>query len=87
MIRCELYDYIEIACLDSYQVKLRLADGSEITGQAETTGIDPMTGEYLQLVDANGQRLQAPLDSLCCLTVLSRPCRFEQVTFQSCQLS
>ena len=83
MIRCELYDYIEIACLDGYRVRLSLAGGEQITGDAETTGIDPATGEYLQLVDVDGRRLQISLDTLCTMTVLSRPCRFEEVQFQS----
>ncbi len=39
-IQCQLYDYIEIACLRHYTLLIKLLDGSEILGKAETTKIE-----------------------------------------------
>ena len=39
-IRCDLYDYIEIACLRHYTLTIKLLDGEKIQGKAETTKIE-----------------------------------------------
>ena len=39
-IKCYLYDYIEIACLRHYTLSIKLLDGSEIRGRADTTKIE-----------------------------------------------
>ncbi|MGI2149862.1 Rho-binding antiterminator [Shewanella baltica] len=37
MIPCEHYDYLELACLRGYQLKIELIDGTQYQGQAITT--------------------------------------------------
>ncbi|MGE6317575.1 Rho-binding antiterminator [Shewanella baltica] len=37
MIPCEHYDYLELACLRGYQLKIELIDGTQCQGQAITT--------------------------------------------------
>lgn len=37
MIPCEHYDYLELACLRGYRLKIELIDGTECQGQAITT--------------------------------------------------
>ena len=38
-IQCQLYDYIEIACMRHYRLDIKLTRGETITGKAVTTRI------------------------------------------------
>ncbi len=38
-IQCQIYDYIEIACLHHYQLTIELNNGELIKGKAKTTQI------------------------------------------------
>ena len=38
-IQCQIYDYIEIACMPHYRLNIELNSGGIITGQAITTRV------------------------------------------------
>lgn len=52
-IQCQLYDYIEIACLRHYKLLIKLLDGSELQGRAETTKIENKQEFMIISVEAN----------------------------------
>ena len=47
MIKCDIYDYIEIACLYKIEVLLTLHSGEEVIGVASTTSINSDKEEFL----------------------------------------
>jgi Rho-binding antiterminator len=70
MISCQLHDYIEIACLYHYRVRLTLQDGSRLSGRAVDTGIGENKAEFLKVetdagvvaINQNDLRLMQALD-------------------------
>jgi len=46
---CELYDYLEIACMFHYLVRISLIDGAVIEGRAHTIAVDKQKNETLIL--------------------------------------
>lgn len=78
-ISCDLHDYLEIACLYGYRVRLTLRDHQTLEGKA----IDVLTSaekrEYL-VIDA-GQRQQIELSQLKKLQVLTPNAKFSAVVF------
>lgn len=66
-LACDLYDYLEIACMHRYRLLLELVDGNSLLGQALTTETAPSKEEYLHLLTSSGeQRLR--LDRLLAIT-------------------
>lgn len=79
-ISCELHDYLEIACLYGYRVKLTLKDHSAIEGKALGLLTSAEKREYLIL--DNGQEQQhIELNQLSNMQVLTVNARFKAVTF------
>jgi Rho-binding antiterminator len=79
-ISCELHDYLEIACLYGYRVKLTLKDHSTIEGKALDLLTSAEKREYLIL--DNGQEQQhIELNQLSNMQVLTVNARFKAVTF------
>jgi Rho-binding antiterminator len=77
-ISCDLHDYLEIACMYRYQVKLTLKDGQVIEGKAmDIKTVDRR--EYLLI--EQGQTKQVELGRLNKLLVLTPNAKFEQVFF------
>jgi Rho-binding antiterminator len=54
MISCHLHDFIEIACMYRYRVRLTLRDGSTLSGIAQDTAVESNQREVLKLETANG---------------------------------
>ncbi|GAA0397936.1 Rho-binding antiterminator [Cocleimonas flava] len=82
-IQCQLYDYIEIACLRHYKLSIKLLDGSEIQGRAETTRIADKQ-EFLLIStevasDINQDITQIRLDKIKSITALDRHAEFSTV--------
>ena len=74
-ITCDLHDYLEIACMYQYQVRLVLKDGSSLVGKA----IDTVTKdkrEYL-LIDDSGETRSVELIQLKKLEVLTANAQFK----------
>lgn len=78
-IACDLHDYIEIACMYGYQVKLTLKDQTTIEGKAIDTLSTPEKQEYLVIDDGQKQRIE--LSQLKKLQVLTPKAQFTEVVF------
>lgn len=78
-ISCDLHDYLEIACLYGYRVKLTLTDHQTVEGKA----VDTLTGaekrEYL-VIDS-GEKQHIELGLLKKLQVLTPNAKFTEVVF------
>lgn len=82
-IPCELFDYIEIACMFGYKVELTLHSGERYCGVAITTHINQDKQEFLvlQLDSTPPQNIEIETSNLSEMTVLTENARFEQVRF------
>ena len=79
-IGCADYEYIELACMDRYQVEVVKHDGL-IRGLAVTTETNN-TGEYLIIQLDNNKREAVRVDRIKQIIVLSEERRFEERTFE-----
>ncbi|MFI8608560.1 Rho-binding antiterminator [Pseudomonas sp. NPDC077649] len=66
-LACDLYDYLEIACLHRYRLEIELLDGTRLQGQALTTETTASKEEFLLLRCADGER-RLRLDRLLAIT-------------------
>lgn len=66
-LACDLYDYLEIACLYRYRLEIELLDGTRLQGQALTTETTASKEEFLLLHYADGER-RLRLDRLLAIT-------------------
>ncbi len=81
-LACDLYDYLEIACMHCYQLDIELVDGSRLQGQALTTETKASEGEFLLLrTTAGEQRLR--MDRLLAITPLDAGASFGRVLLSS----
>ena len=78
-VACDLHDFIEIACMYHYQVKLTLKDQTSIEGKAIDILIGSDKREYL-VIDT-GQKQQIELNQLRKLQVLTPKAQFTEVSF------
>jgi Rho-binding antiterminator len=80
-ISCELHDYIEIACLYGYQVKLTLSTGECLIGKA----IDIITADKREFwVIDSGEQLRIDLMQLAKIQVLTANAKFSELTLVTC---
>jgi Rho-binding antiterminator len=79
-ISCELHDYIEIACMYGYQVKLTLKDQLPIEGKAIDLLTTAEKREYL-IIETEHQRQQIELIQLKTMQVLTSNAKFQQINF------
>ena len=80
MMSCEHYDYIEIACMKHYPIKLRFKDGSELTGQAFDTGLNPARQECIK-IKIQQEMQMIPLDGINRLEVMIKNPHFQVIDF------
>ncbi|MGY6276891.1 Rho-binding antiterminator [Methylomonas sp. MgM2] len=78
-ISCELHDYIEIACLYGYRLRLILRNQDVLEGKALDTKTDAEKREYL--VMDTGQKQQIELNQIKRLQVLTPGAGFDEVIF------
>ena len=78
---CSLHDYIEIACLKHYRLRLELVDGAELSVVAESTETHADKTEWLILRDG-GSRYSIRLDNIAALTPLSDKAAFGRIVLQ-----
>lgn len=76
---CDLHDYLEIACMYGYSVKLTLRDNQTLEGKALDTMTSADKREYL-VIDT-GQKQQIELGQLKKLQVLTPNAKFTEVVF------
>lgn len=76
-ISCELHDYIEIACMYGYQLKLTLMDHQIVEGKAIDTTTSAEKREFLVL--DHGQQVE--LNKIKKLQVTTPNAKFTEVNF------
>ena len=88
-VSCALYDYLEIACMFHYLVSIRLTDGTEIRGKANTVAIDEQKNEILFLhsqadekQNKQPQCIEIPTFKIIEMEVLTANARFKKVQFK-----
>lgn len=64
---CDLHDYVEIACLHGYRLRVELIEGTVFEAKALTTRTAPSKEEFLVLQGNEGTR-EVRLDHLLAIT-------------------
>ncbi|RUO44132.1 transcriptional regulator [Aliidiomarina taiwanensis] len=80
MITCDQHDYVEIACLFQYPVRLHMRAGEAIEGIAVNTCLNEAREECIELNQHGHHRLVA-LDQVASLEVRVENPHFQQVSF------
>jgi len=75
---CDLHDYLEIACLYRYLLRIELADCAPFMAEAVTTETMANKEEFL-VVQVEGTQHRLRLDRLQAITPLSAKARFGRV--------
>jgi Rho-binding antiterminator len=75
-LNCDLYDYLEIACMHGYRLKVELVDGHSFEGKPLTTRTAPSKEEFLQFADGIED---VRLDQLAAITPLDEGASFGRV--------
>lgn len=78
-ISCELHDFVEVACMYGYQLKLILKNNQVIEGKAVDIVNSPERRECL-VID-NDSRQQIELTQLAKMQVLTPHAKFNEVVF------
>ncbi|MEE9325752.1 MAG: Rho-binding antiterminator [Cocleimonas sp.] len=76
-IKCELYDYFEVACLYHYKLEIKLLNGEKITGIAQNTRIENKQ-EFL-LIGKKSASQEIRLDKIKCITALDKNAKFNSI--------
>ena len=79
-ISCELHDFLEIACLYGYRVKLTLKDRQIIEGKALDVLTTAEKQEYL-IIDNGLEHQNIESNQLSKMQVLTPNAKFTEVTF------
>lgn len=77
-LSCDLYDYIEIACLHRYQLHIELTDGGQLNARAVTTETAPSKEEFFIVQSEAGQH-RLRLDQIIAITPLTEDASFARV--------
>ena len=78
VIACELHDFVEVACMYGYKLKLILRNGDTVEGKA----IDIVSADKREwLVIDNGDKQQIDLMLLAKMKVLTPNAKFSEVVF------
>lgn len=80
-IDCSLHDYIEIACLKQYRLRLELMDSSKIIGIAESTETRSDKSEWLLLRDGELPH-SVRLDTIVAITPLTEGADFGRIVLR-----
>ena len=78
MIPCEHYDYLELACLRGYQLKIELIDGTQYQGQAITTQTRADKTEWL-VIQQQQNKQSLRLDHIVAITPVDANNEFGRV--------
>lgn len=79
VIACELHDFVEVACMYGYEVKLILKNSQTIEGKAIDIVQSADKREYLVIDD--GSKQQVDLMELSKMQVLTPNAKFTEVVF------
>jgi Rho-binding antiterminator len=79
-ISCELHDYLEIACLYGYRVKLTLKDQRIIEGKSLDVVTTAEKREYL-IIDTGHEQQQIESNQLNKMQVLTPNAKLKEISF------
>lgn len=79
-ISCDLHDYLEIACIYHYELKVTLRNGTSLVGIARTTLTLPSKEEVLQL-DTHSEVTDVFMHELAQVDVLTARAKFQTLSF------
>ncbi|PTN11690.1 Rho-binding antiterminator [Nitrosomonas aestuarii] len=79
VISCELHDFVEVACMYGYELRLTLKNNQEIVGKA--IDIVQSADKHEFLVVDNGSEQQIDLIELSKMEVLTPHAKFSEVVF------
>ena len=79
-ISCELHDYLEIACMYGYRVRLTIKNHQTIEGKAVDTVTTAEKREYL-VIDNGYDKHEVELNQLVKMEVLTPNAKFKKVSF------
>jgi Rho-binding antiterminator len=77
-LNCDLYDYLEIACLHGYRLQVELVEGPSLVARALDTRTAPSKEEFLVLQTEEGKQ-EVRLDQLLAITPLDPGASFGRV--------
>ncbi|MCO6426634.1 Rho-binding antiterminator [Nitrosomonas communis] len=80
LIECELHDYIEVACMYGYQLRLILKDRQVFAGKAKDIVTTADKREFLVIENEQGSQ-QIELIQLEKMQVLTANAQFSEVVF------
>lgn len=75
---CDLHDYLEIACMHRYDLRIELLGGASFVAKALTTYTTASKEEFIVLQDDAG-RYEVRLDRLMAITALDANADFGRV--------
>lgn len=78
MISCEHYDYLELACLRGYRLKIELIGGTQCQGQAITTQTRADKTEWLIIQEQQSKQCLR-LDHIVAITPIDANAEFARV--------
>lgn len=81
-IDCDLYDYIEAACVFHYMLEIKRVAAQPVTGQALTTRVTKGDGEFIEL-DVQGESVEIRLDTVISIKPLDTGAQFGLITFRT----
>lgn len=81
-IDCDRHDFLEIACMHHYRLRIELVDGQAIEAEAVTTRTAPNKEEFFCVNAAEGMR-ELRLDRLRAITPLNDGASFGRVLLAS----
>ena len=79
-ISCELHDYLDIACMYGYRVRLTIKNHQTIEGKAVDTVTTAEKREYL-VIDNGYEKHEVELNQLVKMEVLTPNAKFKKVSF------
>lgn len=78
MIKCDLHDYVEIACMYHFEVRLELKTGDSVQGEAVNIENNHQRQECLLIENASGKHLVV-LDSVEKMQAITKNPHFDSV--------
>ena len=81
VISCELHDFIEVACMYGYRLKLTLKNDETIEGKAIDIVNSSQQRECLVIASEDHTRQQIDLTELAKMQVLTPNAKFQEVVF------
>lgn len=82
-LNCDLYDYLELACLHGYELSIELVDGRSLTARALTTRTT--SAEEFLVLQGDGESFEIRLDQLLAITPLTPGARFGRIQLAGSQ--